>query len=421
MSGNATMAAASAPAPTYRDVLRRDGATAWYSAMALIRLPVAMAPLALVFLGHSTGSFSAGGVLAAAHAIGEAAGAPVMGRRFDKKPFLGQLRVALAAEAAAFTGLAVLAGHVPLLLLIALAFTAGGIAAGVPGGMRAQLSSTTPEPLRPAALSLESALNQAVWASGPVLASLLSTQASPRIALLVMTVASAAPLAFATRIRHTPVGGEDGDDAPASTLTAVRLAWPTVVLAAAIMFLVGAMDVALPPRLQETGHPLALTGIVTGAFALASIAAGLAYGRRTWPGSAAAQTLLLLPAMTVALTVSAATGHLTGIFGAFLLGGLFYSPLMIIRNLAMQRRLPQNVWATGFSLLYAAGGLGYGAAALLTAALIRATTPTVTIVTCTVVTTLIGLIAGLGERERHPGAEDPAPRSESVEPHASRQ
>jgi hypothetical protein len=56
------------------------------------------------------------------------------------------------------------------------------------------------------------------------------------------------------------------------------------------------------------------------------------------------------------------------------------------------------VWATGFSLLYAAGGLGYGAAALLTAGLIEATTPAVAIVVCTAVTTLIGLIAGLGER-----------------------
>lgn len=391
---------ASTPNPTYRDVLRRDGSIAWYTAMTLVRTPVATAPLALVFLGHSTESFSAGGVLAAAHAIGEAAGAPVMGRRFDKKPFLGQLRLALAVEAVAFAGIAVLAGHVPFLLLALLALTAGGVAAGVPGGMRAQLSGTTPEPLRPAALSLESALNQAVWASGPVLASLLSTQVSPRIALLVMTIASAAPLAFAARIPHTRTGGQGGGAAPASTLTVVRLAWPTVVLATASMFLVGAMDVVLPPRLEETGHPLALTGVVTGAFALASIVAGLAYGRRSWPGTTAAQTLVLLPAMTAALAVSAATGQLWGIFGAFLLGGLFYSPLMIIRNLGLQHRLPQNVWATGFSLLYAAGGLGYGAAALLTAALIQATTPTVTIVICTAVTTLIGVIAGLGERRR---------------------
>ncbi|MGX1267300.1 hypothetical protein [Streptomyces phaeoluteigriseus] len=51
-----------------------------------------------------------------------------------------------------------------------------------------------------------------------------------------------------------------------------------------------------------------------------------------------------------------------------------------------------------FSLLYAAGGLGYGAAALLTAGLVEATTPAVTIVVCTAVTTLIGLVAALGER-----------------------
>ncbi|MFF3307337.1 MFS transporter [Streptomyces sp. NPDC002952] len=396
MSGNTLPTAP--PAPTYRDVLRREGGTAWYAAMGLIRTPVAMAPLALVFLGHSTGSFAAGGVLAAAHALGEAVGAPFMGRRFDRKPFLGQLRVALLAEALAFAALAVLTGHTPMPLLVALAFAAGAVAAGVPGGMRAQLSSTTPEHLRATALGLESALNQAIWAAGPMLASLVSTQVSPRVALILMAVASAAPLLMAARIRHRGPAALEQDDTPAGTLSVVRMAWPTVLLAAAIMFLVGAMDVALPARLESTGQQLALTGVITGVFAGASIAAGLVYGRRAWPGTPGTQTLFLLPAMTVALTLCAVTGRLWGFFAAFLLGGLFYSPLMIIRNLALQHRLPENVWATGFSLLYAAGGLGYGAAALLTAGLVEATTPAVTIVVCTAVTTLIGLVAGLGER-----------------------
>ncbi|MFI6038132.1 MFS transporter [Streptomyces sp. NPDC051315] len=406
MSGNTPSAAP--PAPTYRDVLRREGGTAWYVAMGLIRTPVAMAPLALVFLGHSTGSFSQGGLLAAAHALGEAVGAPFMGRGFDRKPFLGQLRFALLAEALAFAALAVLAGHTPTALLVVLAFTAGAVAAGVPGGMRAQLSSTTPEHLRATALGLESALNQAVWAAGPMLASLVATQLSPRVALALMAAVSAAPLLMAGRIRHRTPAPREQDRAPAGTLSVVRMAWPTVLLAAAIMFLVGAMDVALPARLETTGQQLALTGVITGLFAVASIAAGLVYGHRTWPGTPGSQTLALLPAMTAALTLCAVTGRLWGFFAAFLLGGLFYSPLMIIRNLALQHRLPENVWATGFSLLYAAGGLGYGAAALLTAALIDATTPAVTIVVCTAVTTLIGLIAGLGERAGRTGS-GPAP------------
>lgn len=116
--------------------------------------------------------------------------------------------------------------------------------------------------------------------------------------------------------------------------------------------------------------------------------------------------------MTVALTLCAVTGRFWGFFAAFLLGGLFYSPLVIIRNLALQHRLPENVWATGFSLLYAAGGLGHGAAALLTAALVDATTPAVTIVVCTALTTPIGLIAGLGERTGTKKT-DPAPREEA--------
>ncbi|MGW2306401.1 hypothetical protein ACWCO6_35810, partial [Streptomyces sp. NPDC001809] len=81
------------PAPTYRAVLAGTGNRTWYTAAALVRAPVVMAPLALVLLGHATSSFAVGGLLAAAHALGEAAGAPLMGRRFDTRPFVGQLRL----------------------------------------------------------------------------------------------------------------------------------------------------------------------------------------------------------------------------------------------------------------------------------------------------------------------------------------
>src|SRR5581483_9879721 len=166
------------PSPGYRAVLARPGAGTYYTAMAMIRTPVGMAPLALVFLGYSLHSFSLGGVFAAAYAIGEAAGAPVAGRRFDARPFVRELRTALLLEAACFALLAAGAHHLPAPALIAATFLAGACGAGVPGGMRSQLAATAPEDLKTTALILESALNQTMRAAAHALASLLYAEAS---------------------------------------------------------------------------------------------------------------------------------------------------------------------------------------------------------------------------------------------------
>ncbi|WP_406384222.1 MFS transporter [Streptomyces sp. NBC_01618] len=402
MTGNTLNA--EIPRSTFRGVLSLPGHPTWYAAAALIRTPVVMAPLALVFLGHSTQSFSVGAMLAATHALGEAAGAPVMGRRFDHRPFVGQLRLALSAEALAFSALALSAGRAPVPALLALAFVAGAAAAGAPGGMRAQLSATTPEHLRPTALSLESSLSQTAWAIAPPLASLLYVQFSAPGALIAMAVASAAPLLFAHRIPHATsrpeTSGEIGDERLRTTAI-LRLVWPTALLSAAIMFLIGTVDVALPARLEDIGSSPALAGLIMTSFAVASVIAGLLYGSRRWPGTPLSQSLVLLPVLAAAFTLPGLTTQPWIFAAAFAVGGLLYSPLMVIRNLALQQRLPQHAWATGFSVLYAAAGVGYGAAGLMAAAMLDIAGSGTAFVVCTLTTIVIGALSLLGERT-HP-------------------
>ncbi|SCE42970.1 Predicted arabinose efflux permease, MFS family [Streptomyces sp. SolWspMP-5a-2] len=408
------------PKPSFRAVLALPGHKTWYAASALIRLPVVMAPLALVFLGHATHSFAAGGLLAATHAIGEAAGAPLMGRRFDTRPFLGQLRLSLAAEGAAFAVIALIAGHAPVVLLAALTFLAGAAASGAPGGMRAQLSATSPEHLRPAALGLESALSQTTWAVAPPLVALVYTRTGAAGALLVMAVSSAAPLLFARRIPHTERSAAavtDGAATGTRTREILRTVWPTALLSVAIMFLIGTADVLLPPRLEENGASPALAGPVMTAFAVASIVSGLVYGARRWPGSPFGQTACLLPLFAGAFALPAWTGAPWHLTAAFALGGLLFSPLMVIRNIALQHRLPQQAWATGFSVLYAAAGVGYGAAGLLSAALLGTSTPGNAFLVCALVTAVIGGVSLAGERVTRTSASpaavsDPPVRSE---------
>lgn len=399
MTGNTLEAAA--PRNAFRSVLALPGHLTWYAAAALIRMPVVMAPLALVFLGHSAHSFSVGGSLAAAHALGEAAGAPIMGRRFDHRPFLGQLWLSLGIEALAFIALAVTAGQAPVAALLALAFLAGAGAAGAPGGMRAQLSATTPDHLRPTALSLESSLSQTVWAVAPPLASLLYVQFSARGAVIAMAIAAAAPLLFAHRIPHTDAHTGTSHDSTVERLSSaviLRRIWPTTLLSAAIMFLIGTVDVLLPARLDDVGSSAALAGPVMTAFAIASVIAGLAYGSRRWPGTPLGQTAVLLPALAAAFALPGLSRHPWSFAIAFAIGGFLYSPLLVIRNLALQQRIPPRAWATGFSVLYAAAGLGYGAAGLTAAALLDLAGSGPAFVACTLITVAIGGLSLLGER-----------------------
>lgn len=134
------------------------------------------------------------------------------------------------------------------------------------------------------------------------------------------------------------------------------------------------------------------------AFAVASVISGLLYGSRRWPGSPLSQSLVLLPVLAAAFTLPGLTTQPWSFAAAFAVGGLLYSPLMVIRNLALQQRLPQHAWATGFSVLYAAAGVGYGAVSLMAAALLDIAGSATAFVACALTTIVIGALSLLGER-----------------------
>ncbi|MFE9123747.1 MFS transporter [Streptomyces sp. NPDC007172] len=391
----------------YRSVLSLPGARLWYVTAALARAPVVMAPLALVFVGYTAGSFTLGGVLAAVYALGEAAAAPVLGRWFDTRPFVPVLRWTLTANALAFAALAAAAGRTPAFVLIVLAALAGAAGAGAPGGMRAQLSATTPHALRTSALSLDTSLSQVVRAAAPPLASGLYAVATASGVLITMAVFVAIPAAAAHRIPHATLPSDRPHRPVALGIAQIlRRSWATALLSAAIMFLIGTVDVLLPARLKAVGSTPALAGPVLAAFAVTSIIAGLLYGARSWPGSARVQSACMLLLMTAALAVPGLTGQPLTYAFVFALAGILYSPLLTIRNVALQEQLPETAWATGFSLLYAAAGLGYGVAGLLAAALLDTTTTATAFLICTAATLLLGAVALAAERAPAP---EPAP------------
>ncbi|MEV4427507.1 MFS transporter, partial [Streptomyces sp. NPDC049602] len=119
---------------SYRELATRP-VLAWSAVMFTGRLPVAMAPLALVFLVRERpGGYTLGAVLAAAYVLGEIVAAPVLGMRLNAERARPQLVAGLAAGAAGFTGLGLAPGAHPV-VLAALALLAGTGPAAVPGAL----------------------------------------------------------------------------------------------------------------------------------------------------------------------------------------------------------------------------------------------------------------------------------------------
>ncbi|MEV5905291.1 MFS transporter, partial [Streptomyces sp. NPDC052127] len=90
---------------SYRDVATRQ-VLIWCCTAVGARMPVAMAPLALVFLVRERpGGYTLGAILAAAYVLGEIVGAPVLGMRLRPGRARVQLAVGLAAGTVGFAGL----------------------------------------------------------------------------------------------------------------------------------------------------------------------------------------------------------------------------------------------------------------------------------------------------------------------------
>jgi MFS family permease len=347
--------------------------------------------------GYQRGSFALGGIMAAAHAFGEAAFAPWLGRRLDRRPVAPELRRGLAAEAVLFGAMAVVAGFAPAWTLVAAAFFAGGSASGVPGGMRALMVSWVPAAARHSAMSLESVLGEAVWVTGPALAALVGTTLKPQAGILIMAVSATVPAILAPRVRGTSRGALRRDLTAPPLRRVLVTTLPALFLSAAVLYLVGALDITLPPRLHQIGASAALSGPMLSGFAGASILGGLLYGARSWPGSHHTHGVVLLLGMAALILPVAVLTSPPWIAVFLIAAGTLVAPVLTARNLVLQQQLPQEAWSSGFSALYACGGVGYGISGSAVAALLGNGGAALAIIVSAISVSLIAIAATLAE------------------------
>lgn len=388
---------------SYRQLATRP-VLKWALVAICARLPVAMTPLALVFLVRERpGGYALGAELAAAYVIGEVAGAAVLGPRLDPRRARLQLAAGMALGACSFAGLGLLP-RAPVGALAIFAVFAGAAPAAATGGLRTLLTSQLPDTLVVQALSAESVLTYAVWTVAPALTVGLALSVAPFVPLLL---AAALMAAAAGGLRALPAGWEadSGDREGISMARTLARAWPVYVTGAAAMSLLALAELVLPALLGQRAIGAGWAGPLLAGYSVASALGAALYGARgSWPGSVRAQSLVLLLGVTACVALAAVVPSLAWIAVALLLAGLLESGVLVTRNLSLREALPPSAHAAGYSLMYAATGVGYAASAILAGSVQRAASPSVAILAGAGLTLLLTGASAWGELGcREPG------------------
>ncbi|MGA4843904.1 MFS transporter [Streptomyces sp. G45] len=389
------MTALSVAAFSYRDLTTRE-LLLWGLAALASKAPVAMAPLALVFLTRQgPGGYALGATLASVYVAGEVVGAPLLGARLGRGRTRRSLAAGLAAGALAFCALP-FAASAPAPVPMGLAFLAGAAPAACPGGLRALLTGLVADGAVPRALSVESTLTQITWAVAPGLVVLLALHVhagAPLVLGALLAATATLPLLRLPEPREPPPDRH----APAPLARTLLTAWPVYLTGAASMAMLASAELVLPALLERRGAAVGWAGPLLAGFALASAAGALCYGLRTWPGSAHTQSLVLLTATAGGLALVAVAPGVPGVAAALAVTGVLQSGAMVTRNLSLRAHLPAHAHAAAYSVLYAVGGVGYSAAASLSAVALEVASPTAALLTGVGVMLLVTAVSAVAE------------------------
>jgi MFS family permease len=389
----------------YRALLARPGVRPWLLVTLAAKLPVAMAPLALVFLVRQTpGGYTLGAVLGGAYVVGEVVGAPLLGARLTGRRLRRELALGLLTGAVAFTALG-FCHTAPRPLALALAFLAGAAPAAHAGGLRALLVDAVLEETVPRALSVETTLTQGIWAAAPAIVAFLALGTAPGAPLFLAGCCAALA---AAGVRTLPQTASRAPAAPADTgrhkpsrSRALIAGWPVYLTSAAAMALLATAELVLPALLESRALPVEWAGPLLTAFSLASVLGGLLYGARSWPGGARAQSLVLLVLMAAFVALTTVLPGLAGIAAALLLAGIFKSGVMVTRNLSLREHVPADMLAAGYSLMYAVQGVGYSLTASVAAVVLAHADAAVAVLSGAALTLLLTVVSALAERRPH--------------------
>ncbi|MBK3582096.1 MFS transporter, partial [Streptomyces sp. MBT65] len=189
-------------------------------------------------------------------------------------------------------------------------------------------------------------------------------------------------------------GGADGGGGEGPSLLRVLVgAWPVYVVGAASLALLGLSELVLPALLEQRGIGVGWSGPLLTGMAVGGALGAFVYGLRGWPGLLRTRSVVLMAGTSACVALAAVIPGTAGIAVALVMGGTLQSGAMLTRNLSLREVLPPGALAAGYSLMYAAAGVGYAATGSLAGALLKVAAPSTAIlagVCLTVVMTGVG-------------------------------
>jgi MFS family permease len=341
---------------------RRYTLTTWFQ-----RVSIAMAPVALVLAGHAAvGSFRTGALMASTYTFADGIASPLSGRLLDRV----ELRRGVSAELAAATvilltlaGLA--AARAPAVVLVVLSGLAGAAPAGVMGGLRAYLQRIVPDDLRERAFALDATLLELEWMTAPALVAVTGFLGAPILAIVLMALVTLGALGGARLLGQQEPSPRE---AHASGAWRVRRALPTYCLSAVVGYAEGTINIALAPLMLVVGARPATAGFLIALLSATSAVGGVGYalleGRR--PGDLDERSSVALLALGLGMVLTAVAPSLIVLIVAIAVCGVWFAPIVAMRNIILGKLLPESQLSEGFSTLTAAGQFGYGISGVAT-------------------------------------------------------
>ena len=332
------------------------------------RLPAGMIVLAIVLpISRLTGSYTTAGVVAAFTMGGMALCAPFSGRLVDR---FGQCPILYIFAAANFIATAALIGliyyNAPLVTLCAAGALAGAsrISTGTIARARwtyamRDLEAEERQRMLQAAYAFESVVDEVVFISAPILATLLCTMVNPLAGLaccLLSHVGGALALAFQ---RSTQPVVEAVHEKRSSAL-----AFPGFFIIFAAIFFVGisagGVEVLVVARANDLDSQ-SMAGLLMATLSFSSMLAGFWYGARTFKLSAHSLWIRCLGMLFVALIPFAFAPNISALALALFLAGLLVGPASIAGQIFTERLLPSKLLNEGMNVVVTAMILGMAA------------------------------------------------------------
>src|SRR5664279_3473280 len=261
---------------SYRAVFRTPGSVAFAAAGFVMRMPIAIYPIALVLIVSSrNGHYGFAGIVSACYVAGGVPGGPLLSRMVDRYGQRPLLLPATVVHLAAIVVLAVLIeSDAPDWTLTIPTFVAGFAYLSVGSLIRARWSLLLAgKPELTTAYSVESILDELIFVLGPLIATVIATHADP-VFVLYLSVALIAIGAFwlstqrATEPPRHPVGAPRQGSAlreRGMLLLSVGAVFMGAVFASA--------EIAMIAFCGQHGHR-SLSGLVVAMFAAGSAVAG---------------------------------------------------------------------------------------------------------------------------------------------------